>query len=65
MGNKISSPFPTYEHALTHLNPMELNQLKRTFKVISQNHGTINLNNFTQVFLCSFVSLACFSVYYE
>lgn len=49
MGNKISSPFPSYESACSSLNPMEIIHLKQTFKTISKNSESINLLNFTQV----------------
>mmetsp|Transcript_18577 Transcript_18577/g.17896 ORF Transcript_18577/g.17896 Transcript_18577/m.17896 type:complete len:200 (+) Transcript_18577:238-837(+) len=48
MGNKISSPFPTYESACSSLNPMEILHLKETFNIISKNGSSINLLNFTQ-----------------
>ena len=52
MGNKTSSPFPNYESASNHLNPMELNHLQKAFKMISRDSETISLSNFTQVAYC-------------
>ena len=49
MGNKTSSPFPTYESACNHLNPMEISHLKKSFKHISHNSETVTLSSFSQV----------------
>ena len=49
MGNKSSSPFPSYDSALTYLNPIEISHLKKNFKIMSRNSDAISLNNFLQV----------------
>ena len=49
MGNKVSSPFPTFDVACAHLNPMEINHLKKNFKTLCRNGESITLNGFVQV----------------
>jgi hypothetical protein len=49
MGNKLASPFPTYDSAIANLNQMEIAHLKKNFKILSRGSETINLQLFVQV----------------
>ena len=64
MGNKSSSPFPSFEAACNLLNTMEISHLKKSFKIISKDHETISLANFTEVLLiyywCSLSAIPSF-----
>jgi hypothetical protein len=51
MGNKSSSPFPSFEAARNLLNAMEIDHLEKSFKIISKGSDTISLANFTEVLL--------------
>lgn len=49
MGNKIASPFPSYETATAHLNEIEIVHLREIFKSMSRNRDMVTLQNFVEV----------------
>ena len=58
MGNKLVSPFPSYEAACSHLNPMEMAHLKGNFKLLCKAGDSLTINQFTQVRTSIYESLA-------
>jgi hypothetical protein len=52
------SPFPSYEAACSHLNPMEMAHLKGNFKLLCKAGDSLTINQFTQVLTSVILSLA-------
>lgn len=49
MGNKVSSPFPTFETATAHLNEVEIVHLRGIFKAMSRSRDMVTLQSFVEV----------------
>jgi hypothetical protein len=54
MGNKgsLASPFPSYETALAHLTPAEVQHLGNSFKAMSRGRDALTLQGFIEVGFC-------------